>query len=177
MHVLAEHARRIDHWLQTVIGYLVIFFGAIMVLVTLLGIFARIFTQSPPFWTEELGRDTMIYSGCLAIGIALPRGLHVGITYFVKKMHVAGRVACDVICRVLITIFLVVMIVKGIEVCGVVSMQASPTMGFNMAWLFAITPITCALQLVFLALMTIEDIAKGFVDTNITLREHNAEFE
>ena len=38
-------------------GYLVIFFGAVMVLVTLLGYFARIFTQSPPFWTEELGRD------------------------------------------------------------------------------------------------------------------------
>jgi TRAP-type C4-dicarboxylate transport system permease small subunit len=59
----------------------------------------------------------------------------------------------------------------------VVAMQDSPTMGFNMAWLFAITPITCALQLIFLALMTVEDISKGFVDTNITLREHNAEFE
>jgi len=177
MHAIAHHARRLDLALQNLIGYVVILFGAVMVLVTLLGIFARIFTQSPPFWTEELGRDTMIYSGCLAIGIALPRGLHVGITYFVKKMPAAGRVACDVICRVLMTVFLVVMIVKGIEVCGVVAMQDSPTMGFNMAWLFAITPITCALQLIFLALMTVEDISKGFVDTNITLREHDAEFE
>ena len=69
-------------------------------------------------------------------------------------MPVKGRVFCDVLCRVLMTVFLVVMVVKGIEVCGVVSMQVSPTMGFNMAWLFAITPITCALQLVFLVLMT-----------------------
>jgi TRAP-type C4-dicarboxylate transport system permease small subunit len=177
MQALAQYARRLDQWLQNMVGYVVIFFGAVMVLVTLLGIFARIFTHSPPFWTEELGRDTMIYSGCLAIGIALPRGLHVGITFFLKKMPVAARVFCDILCRVLMTIFLLVMIVKGIEVCGIVSMQESPTMGFNMAWLFAITPITCALQLLFLTLMTIEDISKGFVDTNITLRAHDAEFD
>jgi len=177
MQDLARYAKQFDQILQKLIGYAVLFFGTVMVLVTLLGIFARIFTQSPPFWTEELGRDTMIYSGCLAIGLALPRGLHIGITYFVRRMPVQGRVFCDVLCRVLMTVFLVVMVVKGIEVCGVVSMQDSPTMGFNMAWLFAITPITCALQLIFLVLMTIEDAADGFIDKNIAMRTHDAEFE
>ena len=88
MQDLARYAKQFDQILQKLIGYAVLFFGTVMVLVTLLGIFARIFTQSPPFWTEELGRDTMIYSGCLAIGLALPRGLHIGITYFVRRMPV-----------------------------------------------------------------------------------------
>lgn len=177
MQELARHAKQFDQMIQKFLSYAVIFFGAVMVVVTLLGVFARIFTQNPPFWTEELGRDTMIYSGCLAIGLALPRGLHIGITYFVKLMPVKGRVFSDVLCRVLVTVFLVVMVFKGIEVCGIVSMQTSPTMGFNMAWLFAITPITCALQLIFLVLMTIGDAADGFIDKNIAMRKHDAEFE
>lgn len=177
MQEVARYAKQVDRILQKLVGYGVIFFGAVMVLVTLLGIFARLITSSPPFWTEELGRYTMIYSGCLGIGLALPRGLHIGITFFLVKIRKAGRIFCDILCRVLMTGFLLVMIVKGIEVCGLVSMQESLTMGFNMAWFFIITPITCLLQLIFLILMTIEDAAAGFVDKNISLRTHGAEFD
>ena len=76
--------------------------------------------------------------------------------------------------RPFIAIFLVVMTIQGIYVCEIVSMRTSPTMGFNMVWVFIITPITAVLQLVFLALMTIEDIADGGMwGKSLVTRPHN----
>ena len=83
----------------------------------------------------------MIYAGCLGIGLALKRGLHVGIALMVKKMPRHLAVGCDITGRIMIAIFLVVMTIKGVEVCKILSMRTSPTMDFNMAWVFIITPL------------------------------------
>jgi TRAP-type C4-dicarboxylate transport system permease small subunit len=147
-----------------------------MVIVVLLGIFSRTFTDRPFFWTEELARYTMIYAACLSIGLALKRGLHIGITFVLKKISWRIRIYFDIITRLCIFTFLITMTVKSIQVCHIVSMQESPTMGFNMAWVFIITPITCILQIIFLATMTIEDIGEGFIDKHLAMRQHNIEF-
>ena len=119
----------------------------------------------------------MIYAGCLGIGLALKRGLHVGIAMMVKKMPRQLAMGCDIAGRIMITVFLVIMTIKGIEVCEYVAMRTSPTMGFNMVWVFIVTPLTCVLQLIFLALMTIEDITGDFWGQSLAMRKHNIDFD
>ncbi len=178
MEKIARTARLISDRLETGLNWAVIFFTAAMLIVVLAGIISRAGFNAAFHWSEELGRYTMIYAGCLGIGLALKRGLHVGIAIAVKRFPPNIALICDIIGRILITIFLVVMTMQGIALCEIVSMRTSPTMGFNMVWVFIITPITCILQLIFLALMTIEDIADGTMkQKSLVLRPHNIDFE
>lgn len=178
MEKIARTARLISDRLETGVNWAVIFFTASMLIVVLAGIISRAGFNAAFHWSEELGRYTMIYAGCLGIGLALKRGLHVGIAIMIRRLPPNIALVCDIFGRILVTIFLVVMTMQGIALCEIVSMRTSPTMGFNMVWVFIITPITCILQLIFLALMTIEDIADGTIKRNsLILRPHNIDFE
>ncbi len=176
MEKAALIARTLSNRLESLINWAVILITAAMVIIVLAGIISRAGFNAAFHWSEELGRYTMIWAACLGIGLALKRGLHVGIGIFAKKFPRKIGMACDIAARVLITIFLIVMTINGIIVCQFVSMQTSPTMGFNMMWVFAITPVTCILQLIFLALMTIEDLAGDFWGQSLVLRKHNIAF-
>ena len=177
MQKIAATARLISEKLETGLNWAVIIFTGAMVIVVLMGIISRAGFNAAFHWSEELGRYTMIYAGCLGIGLALKRGLHVGIALMVKKMPRHLALGCDIAGRIMITVFLVVMTINGIEVCQFVSMRTSPTMGFNMVWVFIITPLTCVLQLIFLALMTIEDVAGDIWGQSLAMRKHNIEFD
>jgi len=177
MEKIARRARFISDKLEMGLNWAVIFFTAAMLIVVLLGIISRAGFNAAFHWSEELGRYTMIYAGCLGIGLALKRGLHVGIAIMVNKLSRNVALFCDIVGRILITIFLVVMTIQGIYLCEVISMRTSPTMGFNMAWVFIITPITSILQLIFLALMTIEDLAGGMWGKSLVIRPHDIDFE
>ncbi len=179
MELIAKRARYISDKLEVGLNWSVIFFTAAMLIVVLLGIISRAGFNAAFHWSEELGRYTMIYAGCLGIGLALKRGLHVGIAIMVKRFPPLIAMVCDVTARILIAIFLVVMILQGIYLCEIMAMRTSPTMGFNMVWVFIITPVTCILQLIFLTLMTIEDVAIGGVWSKKSLvqRQHNIDFE
>jgi len=178
MEKIARTARLLSYRLEKGLNWAVIFFTAVMLIVVLAGIISRAGFNAAFHWSEELGRYTMIYAGCLGIGIALKRGLHVGIAMMVSRLPPRLAMICDIIGRILITIFLVVMTIQGIALCEIVSMRTSPTMGFNMVWVFIITPITCIFQLIFLALMTIEDIANGgtWAKKSLVMRQHNIDF-
>jgi TRAP-type C4-dicarboxylate transport system permease small subunit len=97
----------------------------------------------------------------------------------VTKLPPSIALVCDIFGRVLVTIFLVVMTIQSINLLEIMSMRTSPTMGFNMVWVFIITPLTCILQLIFLALMTIEDVASSgpWTEKSLVLRPHNIDFE
>ncbi len=176
MKKIAQVARLISEKLETGLNWVVIIITAAMVLVVLAGIISRAGFNAAFHWSEELGRYTMIYAGCLGIGLALKRGLHVGIALMVKKLPAGLALFCDIAGRIMVTIFLVVMTIHGIEVCKIVSMQTSPTMGFNMVWVFIVTPLTCILQIIFLGLMTIEDIAGG-IWGKTCVTGHDIEFD
>lgn len=179
MEIIAKRARYISDKLEVGLNWAVIFFTAVMLIVVLLGIISRAGFNAAFHWSEELGRYTMIYAGCLGIGLALKRGLHVGIALMVKRLSPFIATACDITARILIAIFLVTMIIQSIYLCEIMSMRTSPTMGFNMVWVFIITPITCIFQLIFLVLMTIEDVAKGgmWSKKSLVRRQHNINFE
>ncbi len=179
MEHIAQTARTLSDWLEKALNWAVIFFTAAMLIVVLAGIISRAGFNAAFHWSEELGRYTMIYAGCLGIGLALKRGLHVGIALLVNKLPPAVAIICDIAGRLLIAIFLVTMTIKGIQLCEFMSMRTSPTMGFNMVWVFIITPITCIVQLLFLALMTIEDVASGgsWSSKSLVLRPHNIDFD
>jgi len=176
MEKTAKIARLISDKLEFGLNWAVILFTGLMLIVVLAGIISRAGFNAAFSWSEELGRYTMIYAGCLGIGLALRRGLHVGISLMVKKMPHNLAIVCDIVGRILITIFLVTMTIKGIQICEFMAMRTSPTMGFNMVWVFIVTPLTCILQLIFLGLMTIEDITKGFWSRSLVLREHDIDF-
>lgn len=169
-------AKLLSMTLERVVGWLVILFSSLMVIVVLSGIVSRTVFNHQFFWTEELGRYTMIYCCLLSIGIALNRGLHVGIGFFLQYVPIKVCIAFDLLARVLIFAFLSTMIYYSILLLDIISMQISPTLYINMVWVFIITPITCGLQLIFLLLRTIVDYSTGLEGKHIALHSQGADF-
>lgn len=169
-------AKRLSMTLERVVGWLVILFASSMVIVVLTGIVSRTVFNHQFFWTEELGRYTMIYCCLLSIGIALNRGLHVGIAFFLQYIPGKLCIAFDLLARILIFSFLITILYFSIKLLDIISMQLSPTLYINMVWVFIITPITCTLQLLFLLLRTIVDYSTGLEGKHIAMHSQGADF-
>jgi TRAP-type C4-dicarboxylate transport system permease small subunit len=163
-------SRAISNQLEKILKRACIAVAAVMVLDVLIGIVARYIFSSPFSWAEELGRYTMIYSAFLGLGVALKRGQHVGLTFVIERLKPNVAIPIDIFGRIAIGIFLFVMTLKGIDVCKLVSFQISPGLGISMVWVLAIVPLSSAVQLVFLILMTLEDLWLGFSGRHLAIR-------
>jgi len=171
------HLKKVGLWsktisdrLEKIIQWACITIAAVMVLDILIGIVARYVFNNSFTWAEEVGRYTMIFSAFLGLGLALKKGQHVGITFVIERLKPNLAIPVDIFGRITIGIFLIVMTVKGIDICRLVSLQTSPGLGINMAWIFLIIPISSIIQLIFLVLMSLEDLYLGFSGRYLSIR-------
>jgi TRAP-type C4-dicarboxylate transport system permease small subunit len=122
-------------------------FLAGMTAVTLLGVFFRYVVQDPFQWTEELARFLMLWSGFLAMNVAMHHGQHLNIDIIVRILPRWISKILGYISLLLIGYFLVVLTTKGYSMTAKTMMQAS-SMKFSMSWIYMAVPLGAALTLV-----------------------------
>lgn len=117
----------------------------VLVLDVTWGVFSRYILGAQSTWTEELATFLMIWVGMLGASVALNRGAHLGIDYFVGKLTAHRRLCTEIFVFFCVAAFsLLVMFIGGIKLVTRIFQypQHSPAMGLNMAYVYLAMPIS-----------------------------------
>jgi len=118
---------------------------AILVLDVLWQVFTRLVLKDPSTWTEELAVFMLIWVSLLGAAVALGRGAHLGIDYFVGKLPAKVRLGTEVIAFLSVSAFsLLVMVIGGIDLVAsnLELGQESPALRVKVGYVYLAVPIS-----------------------------------
>jgi TRAP-type C4-dicarboxylate transport system permease small subunit len=118
---------------------------AVLVLDVLWQVLTRFVLNHPSTWTEELAVFLLIWVSLLGAAVALNRGAHLGIDYFVGKLPARARLGTEVFVFFCVSAFsFFVMVVGGIDL--VTSMlelgQTSPALHVKVGYVYLAVPVS-----------------------------------
>jgi TRAP-type C4-dicarboxylate transport system permease small subunit len=131
--------------LDRALEVLVMVVVAVLVLDVLWQVFTRFILNSPSTWTEELAVFMLIWVSLLGAAVALNRGAHLGIDYFVGKLPRKARLSTEVFVFFCVAAFsMLVMVVGGIDlVASTLELgQESPALRVKVGYVYLAVPIS-----------------------------------
>jgi len=157
MRYLRTVKRVLDRLLET----LVMAAMAILVLDVLWQVFTRLVLKNPSTWTEELAQFLLVWVALLGGAVALNRGAHLGIDYFVGKLPRRARVATEVVVFLCVAAFsFFVMVVGGVDLVRsmLVLGEESPALRLKIGYVFLAVPISGFFLTLYAAIGVVERI-------------------
>ena len=159
MRVLQMVKKVLDRSLEVLVMVVV----AILVLDVLWQVFTRLVLRNPSTRTEELATFMLIWVVLLGAAVALGRGAHLGIDYFVGKLPVRARILTEVIVFSCVAAFsFSVMVVGGIDL--VTSMlvlgQESPALRVKVGYVYLAVPISGFFLTLYAIMGLVERLAR-----------------
>ncbi len=131
--------------LDRLLEALVMVVMAVLVLDVLWQVFTRLVLRDPSTWTEELAIFMLVWVALLGSAVALGRGAHLGIDYFVGRLPQRMRLATEVFVFLSVAVFsFLVMIVGGIDLVAsnLELGQESPALRVRMGYVYLAVPIS-----------------------------------
>ncbi len=138
---MATIKKILDRFLE----WLVMVSVTVLVLDVLWQVFTRFVLKDASSWTEELATFLLIWVSLLGAAVALGRGAHLGIDYFVSKLPEKSRIRTELFAFACVTLFsLLVMVVGGIDLVRTTFRleQISPALGLDMGYVYLAIPIS-----------------------------------
>ena len=135
----------------------------VLVVDVLWQVFTRKVLGDPSEWTEELAIFLLIWVSLLGAAVALQRGAHLGIDYFVEKLAIRSRVITEVVVFALIGVFSAyVMVIGGIDlVLSTFEMeQISPVLSISMGYVYIAVPLSGVFMLLYSLIGLFERISE-----------------
>jgi TRAP-type C4-dicarboxylate transport system permease small subunit len=109
VRVLRTLKRALDLLLEALVALVM---GVLVIDVTW-QVVTRFVLHDPSSWTEELATFLMIWVGLLGASVALKRGAHLGIDYFVSKLSPRKRAATEIFVFAVCALFSAFVLVGG----------------------------------------------------------------
>ncbi len=131
--------------LDKILEGIVIISMAALVLDVLWQVFTRKVLNDPSEWTEELAIFLLIWVALLGSAVALGRGAHLGIDYFVGKLSIRKREWTEILVFFLIAFFAIyVMLFGGADLvkCTLAMDQRSPVWNVRMGYVYLAVPVS-----------------------------------
>ena len=158
---------------------------AVLVLDVLWQVFTRYVLKSPSTWTEELATFLLVWVALLGSAVALNRGAHLGIDYFVHKLDRVTQVYVEMFVFFCIATFsMTVMVLGGIDlVRTTLSLeQKSPALGWQMGYVYLSVPISGAFMVLYSAIAFFERLiacvkGRDAIESIFTRREQLEEID
>jgi len=123
-------------------------------------VFCRYALDAPLKWGEELARLVMVWAGLLGISIALKEGEHIGLEVLTGRLSGRALAWCNFVAHVLVAIFLVVLLIWGVQISKAAWGTFLPALQIKWTWSHAAVPISAAVQLIHLISMVLGDLQK-----------------
>jgi TRAP-type C4-dicarboxylate transport system permease small subunit len=129
----------LDRLLETLVAVVM----GVLVVDVIWQVFTRYALGKPSSWTEELATYLMIWVGLLGASVALKRGAHLGIDYFVLKLPPRVRVGTEVLVFAVAAVFSVfVLVIGGFKLALDEFDQISPALGLRKGYVYMALPIS-----------------------------------
>jgi TRAP-type C4-dicarboxylate transport system permease small subunit len=151
----------LDRSLETLVMVVV----AVLVVDVLWQVFTRFVLRNPSTWTEELAIFMLIWVSLLGAAVALNRGAHLGIDYFVGKLSPKKRLYTEIFVFLCISAFsLTVMVIGGIDlVTSTLKLeQLSPALGIKVGYVYLAIPISGFFLVLYSVIGLVERLAQLF---------------
>jgi TRAP-type C4-dicarboxylate transport system permease small subunit len=134
-----------------------------MAVVVFLQVLFRYVLHLPLFWTEEFARYCLVWASLLGAAVALKRGEHIAVTFFLDTFPKRAARALTMVAQVSVLLILAVMVWGGIKLVLVTSAQISPALRISMAVPYLALPIGSIIMLfhVFSSMMQRPDRTSG----------------
>jgi len=154
--------RILKKWLDKSLDFITAFTMGVLVLDVTWQVITRFILKDPSSWTEELATYLMIWVGLLGAAVALNRGAHLGIDYFVEKLDEKKRLFTEAFVFLSVSIFaLSVLFVGGIQLVSETFQfgQTAPATGIKLGYVYIAVPISGF----FIALYSIEFLTETII--------------
>ncbi len=138
---------------------------AVLVVDVLWQVFTRFILKNPSTWTEELATFMLIWVSLLGAAVALSRGAHLGIDYFVGKLSKRKRLYTEIFVFLCISTFsLCVMVFGGIDlVSSTLELeQKSAALQVKVGYVYLAVPVSGFFLVLYSVIALVERLAKLF---------------
>ncbi|AUP77550.1 TRAP transporter small permease [Flavivirga eckloniae] len=131
--------------IDKVLGNILAFIMAVMVINVLWQVFTRFIMGSPSSFTDELARYLMIWVGVLGAAYVSGKKMHVAIDLIPRKLNKKNQIKLKLFVNILIILFcLTALVVGGIRLVYItyVLEQYSPALQIPLALVYLVIPIS-----------------------------------
>jgi TRAP-type C4-dicarboxylate transport system permease small subunit len=152
---------------------LIISVGA-LVLDVVWGVFTRYVMGEQAKWTEELARFLLVWVSLLGGALAFGTKGHLGVDYFVAKLHCDARKLMTLISLFIVLLFSISIFLYGgiyIVAESLKLEQMTPALGWKMGYVYLVLPISGFFMLLF----TLENLYEAIVTPADKLHEPEGE--
>jgi len=132
---------------------LLIIFSSAMLISTFLQVIFRYLLNHPLFWSEELSRFSFVWIVFVGASVAMKRGAHIGVDYFVKNLPLQLKNYLRILVTILELFFLLTVIDRSILVVRVNMSQHSPAMRIPMGLVYLAIPVGLSLMVGYIISM------------------------
>jgi TRAP-type C4-dicarboxylate transport system permease small subunit len=143
---------------------LVVVVVAVLVVDVSWQVFTRFILKDPSTWSEELAVFMLIWVSLLGAAVALNRGAHLGIDYFVGKLPPRKRLYTEIFVFLCIALFsFTVMVLGGIDlVTSTLKLkQLSPALGIKVGYVYLAVPISGFFLVLYSVIGLFERVAES----------------
>jgi TRAP-type C4-dicarboxylate transport system permease small subunit len=122
---------------------------------------ARYVFNQPPAWTEELARFCQVWIILLASSICIRKGSHLAVDYLGPALAPGARKAVALGTGFLIAAYSAVVVIWGVRLMMIGSLQVSPAMQLNMGLVYLVFPVAGGLMFLESVLATLRRTGEG----------------
>ncbi|PMM33155.1 TRAP transporter small permease [Vibrio lentus] len=128
--------------------------------VVLLQVFARMFLENTPAWTEELSRYFFIYTVAFGSGLAFKSKELVSVDIIVSRLSEKWQSIYQLVVNIVISIFIFITLPNAFQFMSIGEWQTSPVLAVQMDYIFFASVLIFANLQLFIALDSIKIIIK-----------------
>jgi len=133
--------------------YVLIFFMSLMVIFVFYQVIARYFIGGTPFFIEEASRGLLVWVGFLGASLALRKGKHIEVEYFVSKLPLKLQKIVKYLAIFLVLLFLVFLLYSSAKYSISQMGLRSATLPCSMFWFYLPLPVGSLLMILQLAFL------------------------
>lgn len=151
--------------LDTALKALVIFGNGLMLLLVFGQVVTRYLFNYTPYFGEELARYLFVWVVFLSLPLVAKSGGHMAIETLTSHVQGATLKFLNILADIFTIVFLLIMVVCGIEMVARTSYQTSPAMMIPMSWVYSVIPFGCAVMLLYVFINLVKVIKTPAKDT------------
>ena len=156
--------------LTKVLEFFLIVAVALLVLDVVWGVVTRYAFGQQATWTEELARFLLIWVTLLGAAVAFGQKGHLGVDYFVEKLHRDARRLMSIVSHLIVIFFAIAIFIYGGSqvVSNTLAMeQVTPSLGWKMGHVYLALPVSGVFILMFALSNLFESLADSETNSQI----------